>query len=96
MVTIESKGILHFDPDHYPVTQRCLPVKGITNSLPDRPFFILVTNTATKYQLFEKRKVLGNLNDDISTMISAEAPQKPPKDEQALPSVVGTIRTEEK
>lgn len=96
MVTTRAKRVLHIDPDHNLASKRCLPTRGIIKALPNRLFFILVTNTTTNQQQFEKHKELGHLNGNIFTIASAEAPQKSIQEDQSILGVVETIGTEEK
>lgn len=73
-----------------------MPAKGIVEALPNRQYFVLVTNTTTNRQRFEEHKVLGHLNDHTSIKVSAEAAWKSPQNYQSLPNIVVTISTEEK
>lgn len=82
------------DSDYDLFAQVCLPTNGIFEALVSR-LFVLVTNTTKKQQRFEKRKVLGHYNDDISTIVCTKEPQKASCYDQLVPSVVGTINAEE-
>lgn len=95
MVTAKAKRLLDLDPEPHLVGSGCSPAKGIVKALSNCPFFILVTNTATRQEHFNKPTIPGRLHDCISTIVSTEAPQVLCKDELSLPSVVGTNRTEE-
>lgn len=95
MDTTKTECFLNFDLNPGLFTLWGLPAKGIVEAYANRPFFILVTYTTSKQQQFDKDKVQRRVNEDIFTIIGAEAPQKSPDDEQSPPSVVETIRTEE-
>lgn len=95
MAAIKSKGFSHFEPDSNFVTQGCLLENGNIESLPSSPLSILVTTTTTKQQRCEKYKVLGHLNDYVYTIFTFKAPHKLCQDDQSLPSIVGTVSTEE-
>lgn len=55
MAIAKLKRLLHFEPDLNLFTQRCMPVKGVVEAFPDRPFFIPVTNTSTIQEHFDKK-----------------------------------------
>lgn len=80
MATINTKRLLHFDPNSALVTKVDLSGKGIVKCFPNRPFFIF-TDTSTKPQCFGKRRILGDLNVDISTIVSTKVLQKSSQDE---------------
>lgn len=81
-VATKVKRLLYFVPDLNLVTQGCWPTKRITEAVPNLPFFILVTNTSTKQQHFNKHKLPRRLSDDITTIFSTETLLKSPRDEQ--------------
>lgn len=72
LATAKDNGALHFDTDPTLLTQRCLFAKEIVEAVTDHPLFILVINTATRQQRFNKHEVLGVSNDYIFTTVSKE------------------------
>lgn len=74
MLRTKAKGLHHLDPDSTVFTEGWLPAEGIVEAIGNRQFFILLSNMTTKQELFDKHEVMGHLNDDISTNVSAEAP----------------------
>lgn len=76
MVTTNAEGLLYFDSDRSLVIHWCMPTKAIIEALSNLAFFILATIFTTKEQYMEKFKVLGLLNEDISTVVSFPATWK--------------------
>lgn len=93
MTTTKPEGLLHFEANSNLVTQECFPAKVIVEAICHCSFFIFVSDTSTKHQHLDVHKIMGRLNDDISTLVSTEATQKSSKDEELIQGVVGTINS---
>lgn len=76
MSTSKAKGILYFDPDTDLVSEGCQPTKDIVEAIRNHPLFARVTNISIKQKQVNKREIFGRLNDNISTLVRTEEPQK--------------------
>lgn len=65
MVTTNVHGLLLFEPDSKLAAHRCSPAHGEEETLPNLPFFILVTNTFTGAQNVYKHELSRRLRHDI-------------------------------
>lgn len=74
--TTKLNGLLYFDPDSNLVIQGCMAIKGIIEAIPNRSFFIFVTNFFTKQEQFKRHEIPGRLNINVSTIVIPEAAQK--------------------
>lgn len=81
MITTKAEDVTYFDIESNLVIQAYLPAKAIVQANPNSSFAILVTNISTKEQHFNKRKLMGRLNDDLCTIVSSKTPQKSLQDE---------------
>lgn len=79
MAAMKAKDLIHLDLGLNFVILGCLPADGIVQAFRNQPFFILVTNSCKKQQLFDKHKALRSLDHYVCTILSTGARQQASK-----------------
>lgn len=85
---------VQFLTDHGLVIEGCQFANGNIEAGTSLQIFTMVVNNTTKRPQFEEHKVVRQLDDDMSTIVSTEAPQKSSEDEKLVPNIVETVSCE--